>query len=140
MTLQDAQDALVKLFMGGAFNFSDNLSTITAEERQKLLDSMDPTPYELAYQLGPINYIEKLHIDYNGSIVDMIRTETTWEYNKTRAFQLVITTVPPSILILDKEPEGPKILDTIWWCNSAGTVIAYESRYNDKMMERIGFD
>lgn len=140
MTLEQAQQALEQLLLGGAFHFSTDLATITYEEREELLHAIDPQPYELAYQLGPINYLEKLSIDYNGSVVEMLRTETTWQYNKLRAFELEITEVPKLIVVLNEAQEEPKVLTTTWWCNQQGAVVAYLSSYNGVELEKLGFD
>lgn len=129
--LEDAQQALAALMTAGAFRYSNDIATVTYEQREALLESIDPQPYELGYQLGNTNYLEKLNIDYNGSVVEMLRVETTWEcLDGLRAFELEITEVPSSIILENRPLQQPKILTTTWWVTRRGDVVAYNVDYN----------
>ena len=145
MTTKEAQLALKQLFNGGAFHFTPALPTITEQEYEDIINSIDPVAYELAYtsEAGTkdeTNIIEKCIIDRNptNNLVDLIRKERTYEFLGYRIFQLQLDTVPLLVITGNPEDTEQKELVTTWWLNNAGKVVHYRVVYNGQIQEDIG--
>jgi len=143
MDLDRAQATLTELFLGGAFNFSDDLDIISEQEYVNIINSIDPTDYEVAYEAfeghpHQLNVIEKCSIDRSEDLTTMIRKERTYEHSGYRIFQLDLQEVPPLVVANPNQQHDPKKLLTTWWLNSQGHTIHYRQTYNSLVLEDIG--
>lgn len=145
MTLTQAQQALAQLFMGGAFHFNSEQSTIDHDTYKKIIAQIEPINYEFAYNVessrGTINFIEKLIIDRDtAGNAEMFRKETTWNRDGLTAFELELTTLPKLILVENQPRDTGSILTTVWWVDKDGDVLAYEQTMNGLVLTRLGMD
>lgn len=133
------KDKANQLFLGmiacKMWNFDENLATISYPEYLQIINTINPQNYEIAYDVGEINYIEKGLIDYDPhNRAECIRRERTWTWQGAQAFELSITTIPPLILV-GKIKEQPTTLTTTFWVDTKGTVVAYRQIINQTILE-----
>jgi hypothetical protein len=145
MTTKEAEQALQQLMLGGAFNFDPNLPTVSESVYLDLVNTMEASPYEIAYESGEgtrysTNIIEKSIIDRNPTtnLTDLVRKERTYEYNGYRIFQLQLDTVPLLVITGDPKDQQSRQLVTTWWLNKHGGVIHYRVVYNGEVIEDVG--
>lgn len=143
MDLDRAQATLKELFLGGAFNFDDNLDIISELEYVDIINNIEPTNYEVAYEAfeghpHEMNVLEKCHVDTVDDRTTMIRRERTYSHDNYRVFQLDIQEIPPLVISENGEQTLPKRLLTTWWLNGQGHTIHYRQTYNGAVLEEVG--
>lgn len=137
MEQKRAQETFAVLVQTGLWRYDPNLATIDYGQYLDLINKITPQNYEVAYDLGPINYIEKGYVDMDktNTRAELIRRERTWKYGPMQAFELQVITVPSLILMQGQPQEKSSNLTTTWWINPHGDVEAYRQILNGNVLE-----
>lgn len=134
--LQQYQQSLAQLLKAGTFVFDDDLSTLTEEEYQQILNQVEPQNYEVAYEMNTgLNILEKLVIERDDQgLVDAMTYQRTWRELGMRVFEYEITTPAKLIVIGAQDPDPGRTIRLSWWCLSDGTVAHYRAMYDNLVL------
>lgn len=139
-TLDAYQQALADLLQAGAFKFDPNLKTVSAAEYDTIINSLEPTSYEIAWQHeNGLNIIEKCRLELNSQgQVDALVYESTWEELGLRVFEYQITTVPRTIIVGSSEPEHSTTITMTYWVYRNGSLAHYRALIDDAVIVSTG--
>lgn len=139
--LQQEQDRLAGLLLNGCFNYDLDIATVDYRDYRDIISSLEPPEnYEIGYDLGGINWLERCILDRENGRTSMIRRERTYEYDagrKLRAFNLELVTVPTVILDASEGRPTSTVLSTTWYCDELGQVVAYLQQINGETIDDI---